>query len=153
MTNQLLAVVLWGLLTGQAPAPTSNPPALQLIPEPIADFATAYRDALHQDPDAAHLDPTKYHAYRYFTKGHVIIGMARWVLVDSAGHINLFSEPHTTAHGGIDKTFQRYSHIMLPIDVNPITVDHPCFTERQDVPNSHIMTPSGDCPTPPPLAP
>ena len=161
MTRILFAVALSGLLVGQAPAPSPAPVQLvpaplpsrvpvQLVPESLAEFASAYRAEFGRDPDAAHLDGTKYHAYRYRNPGNVMIGMARWVLVDSAGSMNVSGEPGTVTRGGIDKTFARDSHITLPIGVDPIVVDHPCFRQRQDIPNSHVMSPTGDCPTMPP---
>jgi len=155
MTRILLAVALSGSLVGQAPAPSPAPVQLapaslpsrtpvQLVPESLAEFATAYRAEFGQNPDALHRDGTKYHAYRYRNPGTVMIGMARWVLVDSAGSMNLSSEPQTVSRSETDKSFARESHITLPIAVDPIVVDHPCFRQRQDMPNSHIMTPTDD---------
>jgi hypothetical protein len=71
--------------------------------------------------DARHADATQYHAYRFIIPYTVMIGIARSVKLDAAGHVHIDVEPGAPMHGSANPTHRAYSHILVPISVTPPT--------------------------------
>jgi hypothetical protein len=61
----------------------------------------------------------RYHAYRFLDPNMVLIGVARAIFIDANGRVNI-AQAHGQPMGGhLNPTHQEYSHVLLPIGVNP----------------------------------
>jgi hypothetical protein len=71
--------------------------------------------------DARHADEARYHAFRFIIPDTVMIGVAKSITLDDAGHIRIVQEPGAPLVGRPNKTHHEYSHVLVPASVSPPT--------------------------------
>jgi hypothetical protein len=96
-------------------------------PESIGDFSAALATlrTAHLNMgrastlDARHADPARYRAYRFIIPDTVMIGIAKSVTLDAAGNVHIEQEPGAPLSGRANPTHREFSHILVPISVQP----------------------------------
>lgn len=96
---------------------TPSVPVFQ--PEPISAFTAALQRAHQRTVDSVHQNEAAYHAFKFLDPQMVIVGVARAVRVDSNGRLHLVQAHGEPMGGHPNLTHQEYSHVLLPIGVQP----------------------------------
>lgn len=119
----LLIAALFSLATTSASAhPTFEPESIQDFSTALGTLRTAHLNMGGTSTlDARHADPTRYRAYRFIVPDTVMIGIAKSVTLDAAGHVHIEQEPGAPLSGRANPTHREFSHILVPISVHPPT--------------------------------
>jgi hypothetical protein len=87
--------------------------------EPIAAFSAALQHSRQRAVDSAHQSRTSYRAFRFVDPEMIIVGVASAITVDQNGRVHIVQAPGQPMGGRPNTTHQEYSHILLPITVEP----------------------------------
>lgn len=87
--------------------------------EAISSFTAALQHTRQRTIDSVHQTRGNYHAFKFLDPEMVIVGVADAVAVDSNGRVHIVQAHGQPMGGHPNTTHQEYSHILLPVGVEP----------------------------------